>query len=206
MIRDRRNKVLRKCGDRELSRVVSNRVVPTRVRESSSARALDESSCHRLSFRHSLEIWYMSSFAMTKSLQRIAEFAKNDGRYRLDAYVFVQQALAFAQLQRAQARRKSQEGDEAPESFATLEPHLTGQELCGAILIYARELYGRLARVVLRHWGVTSTSDFGEIVFQLIDLGEMAKSPEDQREDFDNAFDFRVAFERDYQIEMPEEN
>ena len=43
-------------------------------------------------------------------------------------------------------------------------------------------------------------------MLQLIDLGEMAKSPEDQREDFDNVFDFRVAFERDYQIEMPEEN
>lgn len=146
----------------------------------------------------------MSSFAMTKSLQRIAEFAKHDGRYHLDAYVFVQQALAFAQLQRAHARRKSH-GSDDDEMSSSMEPHLTGQELCGAILVYARELYGRLARVVLRHWGVTTTSDFGEIVYSLIDLGEMTKSPTDLREDFDNVYDFQTAFERDYRIQLPDE-
>jgi uncharacterized repeat protein (TIGR04138 family) len=146
----------------------------------------------------------MSSFAMTKSLKRIAEIAKVDGRYKVDAYLFVQQSLAFAQLQRGQARRRHTESEDA-ESASMPDPHLTGQELCAAIRVYAQELYGLLAKAVLNSWGVTNTGDFGEIVYKLIDIGEMTKSEADQREDFEEVFDFAEAFQRDYKIRISEE-
>lgn len=146
----------------------------------------------------------MSSYAMTKSLKRIAQVAREDGRYKVDAYLFVQQSLAFAQLQRGRLRRQSV-NDEDTETPSPLEPHLTGQELCGAIRLYAQELYGLMAKVVVNSWGVTRTSDFGEIVYKLIEIGEMTKSDHDQREDFDDVYDFTHAFQRDYQIRMVEE-
>ena len=50
--------------------------------------------------------------------------------------------------------------------------------------------YGMLAKSVLNEWGVRTTGDFGEIVFNLIDIGQMKKTDSDRREDFENVFDF----------------
>ena len=81
------------------------------------------------------------------------------------------------------------------------ERHVTGQQLCEAMRRYAHEQYGRLAKQVLNHWGITSTGDFGEIVFNLIEIGQMRKTPDDRREDFDDVFDFDEAFEHGFQIQ-----
>ena len=50
--------------------------------------------------------------------------------------------------------------------------------------------YGMLSKNVLNEWGVRSTADFGEIVFNLIEIGQMKKTDSDRREDFENVFDF----------------
>jgi uncharacterized repeat protein (TIGR04138 family) len=68
--------------------------------------------------------------------------------------------------------------------------HVTGQQLCEGIRRYSLRQYGALARCVLAEWGVKTTGDFGEIVYNLIDIGRMHKSDADRREDFDNVFDF----------------
>ena len=136
----------------------------------------------------------MSSFAMTKSVKRIHQIAERDGRYKPDAYFFVQQALAYEQLRRRHAR-------ESEGEVASSEMHMTGQELCESLRLYGQDMYGLLARVVLKTWGVTETSDFGEIVYHLIEIGEMTKSDTDQRADFDDVFDFEVAFRRGYRFE-----
>ena len=70
------------------------------------------------------------------------------------------------------------------------ERHITGQQLCEAIRQYAIQQYGMLSKNVLNEWGVHNTSDFGEIVFNLIDIGQMKKTANDRREDFDNVFNF----------------
>jgi uncharacterized repeat protein (TIGR04138 family) len=146
----------------------------------------------------------MSSFAMSKSLKRIAEVAQRDGRYKVDAYLFVQQTLAYAQLQRGHRRKRAarRADPEAPQP----EVHLSGQELCESIREYAQELYGLMAKLVLYSWGVRSTSDFGEIVYQLIEIGEMKKSATDQRTDFDNVYDFESAFQSRFQFSSPEDS
>jgi uncharacterized repeat protein (TIGR04138 family) len=70
------------------------------------------------------------------------------------------------------------------------ERHVTGQQLCESIRQYAVHQYGMLAKNVLNEWGVRNTGDFGEIVFNLIDIGQMKKTDSDRREDFENVFDF----------------
>jgi uncharacterized repeat protein (TIGR04138 family) len=116
----------------------------------------------------------------------------------VDAYLFVQQTLAFSQQQRSHRKRKTK-SKEDPESPRT-ESHLSGQELCEDVRRYAQELYGLMAKVVLNSWGVRKTSDIGEIVYRLIEIGEMTKSDTDQRSDFDDVYDFEVAFRTRYEF------
>ena len=126
----------------------------------------------------------------------LAELLRRDRRYQYDAYVFVFDALRYGQEQLGlgggepifdpSAEITDEEKDEP-------ERHVTGQELCYAIKEYAIDQFGLLARSVLQHWGVTTTGDFGEIVFNLIDIGQMRKTDTDRREDFDDVFDFEVA-------------
>jgi uncharacterized repeat protein (TIGR04138 family) len=147
---------------------------------------------------------------MSKSIQRIAKLAKEDGRYRLDAYLFVQQALAYAQFELGMGRPRPYgvEGEE-PESEEVeshVASHLTGQQLCEAIRLYATDLYGLMAKVVLNNWGVSSTRDFGEIVYNLIEIGEMTKSDTDRLEDFEAVYDFDEVFQQRFEITMSDES
>lgn len=147
----------------------------------------------------------MTSTTMAEALRRLAEIAKKDGRYTVDAYVFVQQSLAYAQFELGMGRPRPFNVD-GIDDFDDLPPeaHLTGQQLCEAIRLYAAEMYGLMAKVVLNSWGVKTTGDFGEIVYKLIEVGEMTKSETDRREDFDGHYDFKEAFQRDYKITILE--
>jgi uncharacterized repeat protein (TIGR04138 family) len=127
----------------------------------------------------------------------IAELLRHDRRYHFDAYVFVFEALRYAQEKMGlggEADADPDDPDDQPER------HVTGQQLCEAMRRYAHLQYGYLAKQVLNHWGVRSTSDFGEIVFNLIEIGQMRKTPDDRREDFDDVFDFDEAFRHSFQI------
>ena len=72
---------------------------------------------------------------------------------------------------------------------------MTGQEVCHAARRLALRTYGAMALTVLEQWGIRSTSDIGEIVFNLIASGDLTKTPEDQRSDFDGVFDFAKAMQ-----------
>lgn len=129
----------------------------------------------------------------------LAELLRRDQRYQFDAYVFVFDALRFGQEKLGLGEPLEGAEDEEDEE----ERHVTGAELCRAIQLYAIDQYGMLSRPVLNHWGVKNTGDFGEIVFNLIDIGQMRKTDNDRREDFNdiynfaNAFDERVVFTLD---------
>jgi|RhiMethySRZTD1v2_1073278.scaffolds.fasta_scaffold1037730_1 uncharacterized repeat protein (TIGR04138 family) len=115
----------------------------------------------------------------------LAELLRRDRRYHRDAYFFVFEALRFAHEQMGMGGMAGT-GESDPDE----ERHVTGQQLCEAIRQYAIQQYGMLAKNVLHEWGVHSTGDFGEIVFNLIDIGQMKKTDTDRREDFENVFDF----------------
>ena len=103
-----------------------------------------------------------------------------ESRYDEQAYLFVLSALEFTQS-RLDARR-----------------HITAGELAESCRTLALERFGVMTRIVLERWGVRSTSDIGEIVFTLIDLGFLVKQPTDTREEFADLYDFETAFEREF--------
>lgn len=127
----------------------------------------------------------------------IAELLRHDRRYHFDAYVFVFEALRYAQEKLGLGAETDVDPDD-PEQET--ERHVTGPQLCEAMRRYAHEQYGYLAKMVLNHWGITTTGDFGEIVFNLIEIGQMRKTADDRREDFDDVFDFDEAFQHSFQI------
>jgi uncharacterized repeat protein (TIGR04138 family) len=101
-------------------------------------------------------------------------------RFHENAFLFVLAALEECQ-QRLGERR-----------------HISGRELAETCRDLALERYGVMARLVLEHWGIRESVHFGDIVFALVDLGMLIKQPHDQREDFADAFDFRLAFDTAY--------
>lgn len=148
---------------------------------------------------------------MSESRNPVRQLLRDDPRYRLEAYQFVREALSYAQESlfvdepgsgKRRPKHKSAEASETEQTEG--ERHLTGQQLCEAIRQYAIEQFGFMAQVVLKSWGVTSTSDFGEIVYNLIGIGFMKKSDTDQRKDFDDVYDFDEAFRDQFQIVLPE--
>ena len=57
---------------------------------------------------------------------------------------------------------------------------------------------------MLAAWGVRTTDDLGEIVFNMIDIGQMRKTRKDKREDFHGVYDFDEAFCRDCSFVVPD--
>jgi uncharacterized repeat protein (TIGR04138 family) len=140
--------------------------------------------------------------------RRFTELLARDKRYKLEAYVFVGEALDYAQKtlglgtsRPAPSGGKSRDPEGAEET--PQERHVTGQQLCEAIRLYALEQYGLMAKCVLNSWGVNCTGDFGEIVFNLIGIEQMRKTDEDRREDFDDVFDFDDGLTGSFKISLP---
>ncbi|QDU94006.1 Minf_1886 family protein [Lignipirellula cremea] len=145
---------------------------------------------------------------MTEEQRPLFQLLRKDPRYTLDAYQFVRDALSYAHDEldwgdesggEPEAAIDEDDQDEEP----VVERHLTGQQLCEAIRRYAIEQYGYMAKVVLNSWGVAKTDDFGEIVYNLIRIKLMKKSPADRREDFNGLYDFGEAFEQHFEIKLP---
>jgi uncharacterized repeat protein (TIGR04138 family) len=130
--------------------------------------------------------------------EAIARVVASDARYDFDAYQFLFEALEYTRTRRDEARlkeaRSGRRKPPAPEAEAPFIHHLTGRELSEGARDLALTRYGPLAAMILAGWGVRSTSDLGNIVYNLIASGEMEKTPEDAREDFDDVYDFADAF------------
>ncbi len=102
----------------------------------------------------------------TRKLDRILA---RDSRYRPESYDFVLAALGYT------LARHGRRG------------HVSAAELMQGIRDFGLEQFGPLTKTVFNHWGVQHSSQFGDIVFNLIDVELLGKRPEDKREDFDAA-------------------
>lgn len=136
---------------------------------------------------------------MAQAHRSLAKLLREDPRYKLEAYHFIREALNYAQEELGMVAPPEYDSEQG-----VYEPHLTGQELCEAVRVYALEQFGFLAKIVLNSWGVNSTSDIGEIVYNLIRIGQMKKSKKDRREDFDDIYDFEEALQERFEITRPE--
>lgn len=147
----------------------------------------------------------------------LSKLLQEDRRYKLDAYLFILEALSYAHDQMGMGEEPPTEdlepglGEQSSKPIAKsgrirkkrVERHLSGQQLSEAARNYALEQYGYMARTVLGSWGIKKTADFGEIVFNMIEIGQMRKTRKDKREDFHDAYDFAQAFTNDYRITFP---
>jgi uncharacterized repeat protein (TIGR04138 family) len=110
---------------------------------------------------------------------------KQDPRYQRDAYLFLREALDHTQKALVRSSRN--------------EPrHVTGQELLGGIREYAVTQFGPMALTVFQEWGIRECRDFGEIVFNMVDAGLLAKTERDSRSDFEGGYDFEEAFRKPF--------
>lgn len=106
---------------------------------------------------------------------------KKETRFDREAYFFLKEALDFS----ITLFNKPVQGPTR---------HVSGRELLEGVRQYALKEYGPMALRVLRHWGLERTSDFGEIVFMLVEHGVLGTSERDRREDFAEVYDFVDAF------------
>ena len=137
---------------------------------------------------------------MTSSLQAMRDLLAEDKRYKLDGYQFIRESLQYAHDHMMGELEEDDSGEK------TGPRHVTGQQLCEACRLYGMEQYGYLTKMVLAKWGIQSTSDFGELVYNLIRIEQMRKSESDQREDFDDVYDFDDAFEPEFELAAEDEN
>jgi uncharacterized repeat protein (TIGR04138 family) len=108
-----------------------------------------------------------------------------DPRFPRDAYLFVRSALDHTQKTAAK------------DSRGHLR-HVTGQELLGGIRDFALGQFGPMTMTVLEEWGIRTCQDFGDIVFNMVDIGLLAKTERDSRTDFANGYDFHQAFRQPF--------
>ena len=116
---------------------------------------------------------------------KLEQILARDNRYSREAYVFVREALDFTQklIQR-----------ENPGALR----HVTGQELLEGIRQFALQQFGPMTTTVFEEWGIKRCSDFGEIVFNMVEVSALSKTEKDQREDFQSGYDFTDAFQKPY--------
>jgi uncharacterized repeat protein (TIGR04138 family) len=121
----------------------------------------------------------------TTSFEEVLDgILKQEKRYSRDAYIFIREALDHTQRM-------------AGKSGKGLR-HVTGQELLEGIREYAIEQYGPMAMAVFEEWGIHTCRDFGELVFILVESGQLAKTDKDSREDFAAGYDFADAFRKPF--------
>lgn len=113
---------------------------------------------------------------------KILTVRRRDRRYSRNAYYFVLDALDYTM---SHLGRDQMTGEER---------HVGGRELLVGIRDYAADQYGPMADLVFERWGIVSGSDFGEIVFNLVDVELLSRRPTDSRLDFSDSVDFRDEF------------
>lgn len=117
---------------------------------------------------------------------KLEQILARDKRYSREAYLFVREALDFTQKLILRDNREE------------VRQHVNGQELLEGIRQFALQQFGPMAATVLGEWGVTRCSDFGEIVFNMVEVSLLAKTEKDSRDDFQNGYDFADAFQKPY--------
>ena len=122
---------------------------------------------------------------MNQEFYNILEIiCEKDSRYRQDAYEFVMEALSFSQ-----------------KKFRRVK-HVSGTELLEGMKELLLNKYGPMTLTVLNYWGIKTTEDFGQIVFNLVENKILSKSQEDDIESFRDGYDFREVFDQGYRRDL----
>ena len=113
-----------------------------------------------------------------------------DSRYQRDAYIFLRDSLDYTTKQQKKIKG-------APVR------HVAGPELLDGVRQYALKEFGPMVPTVFGYWGIRTTEDVGNMVFNLIGAGIFGKTEEDSIEDFKNVYDFAEAFVKPFAPQKP---
>lgn len=111
--------------------------------------------------------------------EKLRAVTARDPRYPVSAYRFIYEGLDYT-VKNIGCKR-----------------HVTGRELAEGLRNLAIEQFGGLALLVLGQWNIGKTSDFGNMVFNLVEAGLMSRSDSDSPEDFTDVYDFARTFRID---------
>ena len=124
----------------------------------------------------------MQEEKLLSEIIKIKQISETDKRYHYLSYIFVLNALNFY----LEATNHS--------------GHLSGKQLLEGIRLYGLKLFGPLTRLVLRHWGIITTNDFGNIVLNLVDKQLLSKQETDTYDEFNQVYQFTDVFDNDDSI------
>lgn len=114
----------------------------------------------------------------------VSNIYTQDPRYSPESYEFVMEALNFSQKKFKKSR------------------HVTGEELLVGIKALLLKKFGPMTMTVLNYWGIKTTDDFGNIVFNLVENKILAKDDHDHYDSFKNAYDFDEVFNKAYRKQL----
>ena len=114
----------------------------------------------------------------------IDQICDGDPRYKSDAYEFLMEALAYSQKKFKKPKLVS------------------GEELLEGIKQLLMHKFGPFTLLVLQHWGIKRTEDFGNIVYNLVQNRVLSKDREDNINSFQNGYDFNEVFDRGYRKQL----
>ena len=77
--------------------------------------------------------------------------------------------------------------------------HMSGSDILEEFRERALDQYGPLTYEVLTEWGLSSTEDIGEMMFNLVDARGIGRDDSDSADSFAGGYDFREAFLGPYQ-------
>jgi uncharacterized repeat protein (TIGR04138 family) len=109
-----------------------------------------------------------------------------DPRYPRDAYLFVRDALDHTVKMIANREERGR------------RRHVSGQELLEGIREHALAQFGPMSKTVFAEWNIHACKDFGDMVFNMIEIELLAKTENDSREDFADGYNFDDAFSRPF--------
>jgi uncharacterized repeat protein (TIGR04138 family) len=104
---------------------------------------------------------------MQRSFNEVVEqMIERDPRYGKEAYIFLKEALEFTIKQKK--RGKTESGS-----------HVNAGELLDGFRQLSLKEFGPMVMTVLEYWGVRTSSDVGQMVFNLIGAGVFGKTESD---------------------------
>ena len=117
--------------------------------------------------------------------EALDQILAKDARFHRDAYLFMREALDFTQ----KIVGRENQGKVR---------HVTGQELLDGLRQYALQQFGPMTATVFEEWGILNCKDFGEIVFNMVEISLLARTEKDSRDDFQNGYNFTEAFRKPF--------
>jgi uncharacterized repeat protein (TIGR04138 family) len=135
-----------------------------------------------------------------QSGKSMEDVIRGDGRYPLEAFAFLHDALNHAV-----SDVYGPGGAESHDPETEASRHVSGAQLCYAMRDLAIERWGHLAIPVLAKWNIHATLDLGNMVYLLVDNSFMRKTDEDSVEDFRDVYSFEDAFNVAMNLRLDEE-